>query len=105
MTALVLAVTCPPWCDSTCRDEDDKDWQQFHTHPDLRVPAGNAGYDTVVPVNVLLSLVRRDSITGTGTTQISLGTTGGFDDIRLDLRRARELAAQLNRLADLGEAS
>jgi uncharacterized protein DUF6907 len=106
MTVAVLAArfACPDWCDGTCGDDPTEEWRRMHTQADVKVPARKQAYgDDSTPTNVLLGLIRCDEDVRPGCPEISLGFEGGWEDVRLTTDRARELAARLVELADLGD--
>lgn len=94
MTAPALAIPdCPGWCDQSCHGfGDDIDTKLLHTQTDVLVAAGDDSHEFL-----RLGLGRDDDLGKPGPVRIFL------ENHYISPRQARELAARLVEMADLGE--
>jgi hypothetical protein len=101
MTApTVTAPQCPDWCDGICRTCScaGPDCPRLHTQLDMVVTGTNGDGK---PNAALVALERQDTADGPGRIYLHLDLEE--HSLHLTPAAARDLAAVLNLLADLGE--
>lgn len=107
MTApTVTAPPCPDWCDGVCRTCScgAPSCGLLHTQKDIVITGCNDLQTTGAPGDknaVLVALERQDTTERPGDVYLHLDLTE--HSLHLTPAAAREFAAVLNRLADLGE--